>query len=167
MTLTPWTRTFKPFLAGPPWPHLRPGSHDVCSFPGPLFQWSLYPDLCLTTMAGERRGDVPPLSLPTPLSLSPCGWAGPGPGMRFGFWLHNVTAGVGGGWGREEVSAASRLNGQLWELAYGRAPPAASPVQADRGLWTGGLAGCVAVQAQSSVPQFLCCTRRCKETWGG
>ena len=102
LTLTSGHRHAGPVLAGPPSLHLWPG-HLCCQFLSWTFVlWSLHPGLCLPRMAGERKGNVPPLTLPTPsrrsppaMSLLPGGWPGPGPGMHSGFWLSNVT----GTWG--------------------------------------------------------------------
>lgn len=69
------------YMQGPSWLHLWPGQNDVSSFPGILLQRSLHPGLCLTRMAGERRGMVRPDPADPCRPCCPClpvgGWPWP------------------------------------------------------------------------------------------
>ena len=99
------------------------------------------------------------LSHPDPADLSvpasSASRAGPGPGMHSGSWLSNVTVvwGSSGGGGRCPQPSPPP-----------KGAPVAPPAQAGRGFGQGAWQ---ALWLCGHVPQFLCCARRGKETWGG
>lgn len=110
------------YMQGPSWLHLWPGQNDVSSFPGILLQRSLHPGLCLTRMAGERRGMVRPDPADPCRPCCPCLPVGGWPWPRNALWFPVKQCRCGGR-GREALQRPPHPVRQPWEQAYRRTCP--------------------------------------------